>query len=96
MVRVNTTDRVPSLITTAVLPLEESQQIDLIVETPSTSSFFASLEDSISKVTGNFSNLTSPLMPVGGADPEGNPESASISIVKKAAISPRTSKWAET
>ncbi len=76
MAHINNTDRLPSLLTTAVLPLEESQQTSPVVETPSTGSFFASLEGNVLKVTGSFSDLTSPLMPVGGADPKGNPESA--------------------
>ena len=76
MAHINTTDRVPSLLTTAVLPLEESQQTAPVVETASTGSFFARLDGNVLSVTGSFSELTSPLLPVGGADPAGNPESS--------------------
>ncbi len=64
------------MLTTAVLPLQESQQTAPVVETPSTGSFFARLDGNVLKVTGSFSQLTSPLLPVGGADSRGNPESA--------------------
>ena len=76
MAHISATERVPSLLTTAVLPLEETQQTTPVVETASTGSFFASLEGNVLRVSGEFSNLTSPLLPVGGADPLGNPESS--------------------
>ena len=76
MAHISSTERTPSLLTTAVLPLEETQQTTPVVETASTGSFFASLEGNVLRVSGEFSNLTSPLLPVGGADPLGNPESA--------------------
>lgn len=76
MSHVNNTERVPALLNTAVLPLEESQQTAPVVETASTGSFSARLKGNILSVSGSYSQLTSPLLPVGGADPVGNPESA--------------------
>ncbi|MBE9059658.1 CHRD domain-containing protein [cf. Phormidesmis sp. LEGE 11477] len=75
MAHISITERVPALLTTAVLPLEESQQTAPVIETASTGSFVASLEGNVLRVSGEFSQLTSPLLPVGGVDPSGNPES---------------------
>ncbi len=60
------------------LMLEESQQVNDVPDGPATSSFDAIYDDATNqlKISGSFSNLTSPLLPVGGVDPLGNPESA--------------------
>ena len=57
------------------LPLEEAQQVNDVPESPSTGSFAATISGNRLSVSGTFSNLTSALMPVGGADPVGNSES---------------------
>ncbi len=72
----NNAERVPSLLTTDVLPLEESQQTAPVVESASSGSFSARLNGNVLSVDGSYSQLTSPLLPIGGADPVGNPESA--------------------
>lgn len=72
----NNTERVPSLLQTAALPLEESQQTAPVVETDSNGSFSARLDGNVLSVDGSYSQLTSSLLPIGGADPAGNPESA--------------------
>ncbi|MEM8503989.1 MAG: CHRD domain-containing protein [Cyanobacteria bacterium P01_D01_bin.1] len=72
----NNTERVPSLLKTAALPLEESQQTAPVVETDSNGSFSARLDGNVLSVDGSYAQLTSPLLPIGGADPVGNPESA--------------------
>ena len=58
------------------LQLEEAQQVNDVPDTASTGSFTASLNGNRLTVSGTFSDLTSALMPVGGVDPVGNPESA--------------------
>ena len=58
------------------LPLEEAQQVNDVPDSPSMGSFTANLNGNRLTVSGMFSDLTSALMPVGGADPVGNPESA--------------------
>ena len=58
------------------LLLEESQQTNDVPDSPATGSFTANLSGNRLSVSGRFSNLTSALMPVGGADLVGNPESA--------------------
>ena len=58
------------------LLLEESQQLNDVPDSPATGSFAVSLSGNRLSVSGRFSNLTSALMPVGGADSVGNPESA--------------------
>ncbi|MFK8185394.1 MAG: 5'-nucleotidase C-terminal domain-containing protein [Phormidesmis sp.] len=58
--------------------LQESQTLrkDNSVDTPSTGKFTASLKGNRLTVSGEFSNLTSPLQKMGGIDDHGNPESA--------------------
>ena len=71
-------DLVAGEILTADLPLEEAQQVGEMtpVDTASMGSFTASLSGNRLSVEGSFSDLTSPLLPVGGADGAGNPESS--------------------
>ncbi len=71
-------DLIAGKIVTEALPIEEAQQVgDAAPEdTASTGSFAASLSGNRLTVTGSYSDLTSPLQPVGGADGAGNPESA--------------------
>ena len=59
------------------LPLEEAQQAGEtpVPDTAAMGSFTASLSGNRLVVTGEFSDLTSALMPVGGVDPAGDPES---------------------
>ena len=56
--------------------LEEAQQVTPVTDTDSTGSFNAVLTGSTLAITGEFSNLTSPLMVTGGEDGEGNAASA--------------------
>ncbi|MGJ3244521.1 MAG: DUF4394 domain-containing protein [Elainellaceae cyanobacterium] len=63
------------------LPLEESQEVGDVVppDSPATASFDIIYDDATNAltITGTFSDLTSPLFPVGPeADIEGNPQSA--------------------
>ena len=58
------------------LPLEESQEVDIVEDTPAEGEFDAILNGNTIYVSGSFEELTSPLLPVGGEDPNGNPESS--------------------
>lgn len=58
------------------LPLEESQQVDAVEDTPAEGEFNAILDGNTIYVSGSFEELTSPLLPVGGEDPVGNAESS--------------------
>ncbi|MEM6450647.1 MAG: 5'-nucleotidase C-terminal domain-containing protein [Cyanobacteria bacterium P01_D01_bin.105] len=60
------------------ISLQESQTLrkDNSVDTPSTGTFTTSLKGNRLTVSGEFSNLTSPLQEIGGIDDHGNPESA--------------------
>ncbi|MEL6605517.1 MAG: esterase-like activity of phytase family protein, partial [Cyanobacteria bacterium J06614_10] len=60
------------------LALEEAQEVSEIPveDTASTGTFTASLKANRLTVTGEYSDLTSALFPVGGEDAAGNPESA--------------------
>ena len=56
-------------------PLEEAQQTDNVPDTAATGEFNAILEGNTLTVSGNFSDLTSALLPVGGEDAFANSES---------------------
>ena len=58
------------------LSLEESQQVDMVEDTPAEGEFNAILAGDTIYVAGSFEELTSPLFPVGGEDPVGNAESS--------------------
>ena len=57
------------------LPLEEAQTLPMVPDTEAEGSFDAALEGNTLTVTGEYSDLTSPLFFVGGEDAAGNPES---------------------
>lgn len=62
------------------IAIAESQQVGAVVppDGPATGSFGIIFDDSTNQLhtTGTFSDLTSPLLPVGATDTEGNPQSA--------------------
>ena len=62
------------------LPLEESQQVDTVEDTPAEGEFNAILAGDTIYVSGSFEKLTSPLFLVGGEDPVGNADSVHIHI----------------
>ena len=66
----------PDILTGEDLPLEESQEVDPVEDTPAQGVFSAGLDSNTLIVSGQFSDLTSPLFLVGGEDPLGNPESS--------------------
>ena len=66
----------PETVMAEGIPLEESQQLNDVPDSPATGEFSVTLVGDRLVVSGTFSDLTSALMPVGGADPVGNPESA--------------------
>ncbi len=70
------TNDADEIFTGGNLPLEESQQVDTVEDTPAEGEFNAILNGNTIFVSGSFEELTSPLFPVGGQDPVGNPESS--------------------
>jgi len=60
------------------IALEESQQVNDVPNGPATGLFSVLYDNATNELTteGNFSGLTGPLLPIGGADMTGNPESA--------------------
>ena len=58
------------------LPIEEAQTVPEVPDTDAEGSFDAVLEGNMLTIMGEFSDLTSPLLPVGGEDSAGNPESS--------------------
>ena len=63
-------------MTEFALPIEEAQTVPEVPNTAAEGSFDAVLEENILTVTGEFSDLTSPLFSVGGEDSADNPESS--------------------
>ncbi|MGD1807795.1 CHRD domain-containing protein [Dapis sp. BLCC M126] len=57
------------------LPISELQEVPPIADGPATGSFDAFLPGNILLVEGDFEQLSSPLIPLGEADSEGNPQS---------------------
>ncbi len=57
------------------LPISEQQEVPPIEDGPATGTFDAFLPGNILLVEGDFEQLSSPLIPLGEADSEGNPQS---------------------
>ncbi|MEL6606358.1 MAG: CHRD domain-containing protein, partial [Cyanobacteria bacterium J06614_10] len=73
------------------ISLQESQTLrkDNRIDTPATGTFTASLKGNRLSVSGEFSNLTSPLQQIGGIDKHSNPESAiHINMGKAGSVGP--------
>ncbi|MEL6900160.1 MAG: 5'-nucleotidase C-terminal domain-containing protein [Cyanobacteria bacterium J06606_4] len=73
------------------ISLQESQTLrkDNRIDTPATGTFTASLKGNRLSVSGEFSNLTSPLQNIGGIDKHSNPESAiHINMGKAGSVGP--------
>ncbi|MEL6468848.1 MAG: 5'-nucleotidase C-terminal domain-containing protein, partial [Cyanobacteria bacterium J06623_4] len=73
------------------ISLQESQTLrkDNSIDTPATGTFTASLKGNRLSVSGEFSDLTSPLQQIGGIDKHSNPESAiHINMGKAGSVGP--------
>lgn len=74
-VLLNETDPTGDTLVT-FLPISEAQEVDPVVDTEATGTFYAVLSDNNLNVSGGFSDLSSDLSNVGAVDSEGNPQSS--------------------